>query len=145
MSTRDRETAPGQPTGPARAATVDDVRALTCKRLNAWWTVLLVDPVAVRLVHWTDRHTRITSDQVTWVSTLAGLGAAGRFARGDRGSLLAGARLYHLSFVLDCVDGIGPPPRQRHALRQLARLCPGPGPRGLLHRRADGRRAGAPA
>ena len=82
-----------------------DVRTLACKRADSWWTVLLVDPVAVRLVRWTARRTRITPDQVTWAALVVGLGAAGCFLRGGPGWLAAGALLYHLSFVLDCVDG----------------------------------------
>ncbi|MGP3982136.1 CDP-alcohol phosphatidyltransferase family protein [Streptomyces sp. KR80] len=82
-----------------------EVRRTTEKKRDAWWTVLLVDPVATPLVRWTAMWTRVTPNQITWLALLLGLGAAGCFAVGSWGWLLAGAALYHLSFVLDCMDG----------------------------------------
>jgi phosphatidylglycerophosphate synthase len=82
-----------------------DVREITHKKRDAWWTVLLVDPLATPLVRWTAVWTRITPNQITWLALFLGLGAAGCFAAGSWGWLAAGALLYHLSFVLDCMDG----------------------------------------
>ncbi|GHB06647.1 CDP-alcohol phosphatidyltransferase family protein [Streptomyces chryseus] len=82
-----------------------EVRRTTEKKRDAWWTVLLVDPVATPLVRWTAMWTRITPNQITWVALLLGLGAAGCFAAGSWGWLLVGAALYHVSFILDCMDG----------------------------------------
>ncbi|MFJ4713943.1 CDP-alcohol phosphatidyltransferase family protein [Streptomyces sp. NPDC088785] len=84
---------------------LSDVRRLTQKKRDAWWTVLLVDPVATPLVRLTARWTRITPNQITWGALLLGLGAAGCFAMGDWRWLIAGAVVYHLSFILDCMDG----------------------------------------
>ncbi|MQS08107.1 CDP-alcohol phosphatidyltransferase family protein [Streptomyces alkaliphilus] len=81
------------------------VREITQKKRDAWWTVLLVDPVATPLVRWTAIHTRLTPDAITWLALLLGLGAAACFALADWQWLLLGALLYHLSFVLDCMDG----------------------------------------
>ncbi|WP_308294243.1 CDP-alcohol phosphatidyltransferase family protein [Streptomyces sp. ST2-7A] len=81
------------------------VREITQKKRDAWWTVLLVDPVATPLVRWTAIHTRLTPDAITWLALLLGLGAAACFALADWRWLLLGALLYHLSFVLDCMDG----------------------------------------
>ncbi|WP_165986439.1 CDP-alcohol phosphatidyltransferase family protein [Streptomyces sp. YIM 98790] len=82
-----------------------DVKDITQKKRDAWWTVLLVDPVATPLVRWTAIWTRVTPNQITWFALFLGLGAAACFTRGTWGWLLAGALLYHLSFVLDCMDG----------------------------------------
>ncbi|MET8679621.1 CDP-alcohol phosphatidyltransferase family protein [Streptomyces sp. NPDC004647] len=82
-----------------------EVRRTTEKKRDAWWTVLLVDPVATPLVRWTAMWTRVTPNQITWLALFLGLGAAGCFAAGSWGWLLAGAALYHLSFILDCMDG----------------------------------------
>ncbi|MGY0019462.1 CDP-alcohol phosphatidyltransferase family protein [Streptomyces sp. cg35] len=82
-----------------------DVRRMTQKKRDAWWTVLLVDPVATPLVRVTARWTRITPNQITWGALLLGLGAAACFAMGDWRWLIAGAVVYHLSFILDCMDG----------------------------------------
>ncbi|WP_353945392.1 CDP-alcohol phosphatidyltransferase family protein [Streptomyces sp. HUAS MG91] len=84
---------------------LSDVRRLTQKKRDAWWTVLLVDPVATPLVRLTARWTRITPNQITWGALILGLGAAGCFAMGDWRWLIAGAVIYHLSFILDCMDG----------------------------------------
>ncbi|MDQ0992221.1 CDP-alcohol phosphatidyltransferase family protein [Streptomyces sp. V3I7] len=82
-----------------------EVRRITQKKRDAWWTVLLVDPVATPLVRLTAMRTRITPNQITWGALLLGLGAAGCFAMGDWRWLIAGALVYHLSFILDCMDG----------------------------------------
>jgi phosphatidylglycerophosphate synthase len=84
--------------------TLDDVKK-TYKRKDAWWTVLLVDPVASRLTVPVANHTGITPNQISFVSFLFGLGTAAAFAQGDHPMLALGALLYHVSFVLDCMDG----------------------------------------
>lgn len=85
--------------------TLDDVRARTYKTRDAWWTVLLVDPVAARLVRWTASRTRITPNQLTVCALLLGIGSAACFLQADWRWLIAGAIVYHLSFLLDCMDG----------------------------------------
>ncbi|MBJ7902951.1 CDP-alcohol phosphatidyltransferase family protein [Streptomyces sp. NPDC004549] len=82
-----------------------EVRRITQKKRDAWWTVLLVDPVATPLVRFTAMRTRITPNQITWGALLLGLGAAACFAQGSWHWLIAGALVYHLSFILDCMDG----------------------------------------
>ncbi|WP_106969315.1 CDP-alcohol phosphatidyltransferase family protein [Streptomyces bikiniensis] len=81
------------------------VQKLTCKKRDAWWTVLLVDPVATRLVCLFARFDWITPNRVTWAALFVGLGSAGFFLKGDYESLAIGAGLYHVSFILDCIDG----------------------------------------
>ncbi|MBW5422507.1 CDP-alcohol phosphatidyltransferase family protein [Streptomyces sp. BG9H] len=82
-----------------------EVRRITQKKRDAWWTVLLVDPVATPLVRSTAMRTRITPNQITWGAFLLGLGSAACFALGDWKWLALGAVVYHLSFILDCMDG----------------------------------------
>lgn len=84
--------------------TMAQVRA-TAKARDAWWTVLLVDPVALRLVAWSARHRWITPNRLTVVAFLVTVGAAAAYAQGSRWWLIAGAAAYHVAFVLDCVDG----------------------------------------
>ncbi|MGW0537187.1 CDP-alcohol phosphatidyltransferase family protein, partial [Streptomyces sp. NPDC003032] len=57
-----------------------EVRRITQKKRDAWWTVLLVDPVATPLVRFTAMRTRITPNQITWGAFLLGLGSAACFA-----------------------------------------------------------------
>lgn len=85
--------------------TLQDVQTLTYKRRDAWWTVLLVDPLASRLVVVTANRTSITPNQLTWAGLLLGACAAALFALARPWSMIVGAALFHLSFVLDCMDG----------------------------------------
>jgi phosphatidylglycerophosphate synthase len=82
-----------------------EVRRLVQKKRDAWWTVLLVDPVATPLVRLVAKRTRITPNQITWGALLLGLVAAGCFLQGDWQWLIIGAVVYHVSFILDCMDG----------------------------------------
>jgi phosphatidylglycerophosphate synthase len=82
-----------------------EVRRLVQKKRDAWWTVLLVDPVATPLVRLVAKRTRITPNQITWGALLLGLVAAGCFWQGDWQWLIIGAVVYHVSFILDCMDG----------------------------------------
>ncbi|MEV0319329.1 CDP-alcohol phosphatidyltransferase family protein [Streptomyces sp. NPDC050658] len=82
-----------------------EVRRITQKKRDAWWTVLLVDPVATPLVRLTAMRTRITPNQITWGAFLLGLASAACFALGDWQWLVAGAVIYHVSFIFDCMDG----------------------------------------
>ncbi|SEF97920.1 Phosphatidylglycerophosphate synthase [Thermomonospora echinospora] len=87
------------------AFTLEDVRSRTYKARDAWWTVLLVDPLASRLVKFTANRTGVTPNQLTTGALFLGLGAAACFATAETTWLLVGALLYHFSFVLDCMDG----------------------------------------
>ncbi|MEU3099132.1 CDP-alcohol phosphatidyltransferase family protein [Streptomyces sp. NPDC006967] len=88
-----------------RVPSLPEVRRLTEKQRDAWWTVLLVDPVATPLVRWTAMWTRVTPNQITWAALVLGIGAAACFAQGEWQWLVAGAVIYHVSFILDCMDG----------------------------------------
>ncbi|WP_159943141.1 MULTISPECIES: CDP-alcohol phosphatidyltransferase family protein [unclassified Nocardiopsis] len=91
--------------------TFAQVKEETYKAKDAWWTVFLVDPLAGRLVVWTANRTSVTPNQLTLGAGVLGLLSALCFAAPAVVSgqgwpwLLAGALLFHLSFVLDCMDG----------------------------------------
>lgn len=72
------------------------------KQVDAWTTVLLVDPVATRFADALVPVRWVTPTRVTVVAQLLGLAAAAAFGAG---ALAAGALLFELRFVLDCVDG----------------------------------------
>ncbi|HEY0530943.1 MAG TPA: CDP-alcohol phosphatidyltransferase family protein [Actinoplanes sp.] len=82
-----------------------EIRARTYKRRDAWWTVWLVDPLASRLVWLVSPWRVVTPNLLTTFAFVIGLGSAAAFWRGSYGWLLIGALLFHLSFVLDCMDG----------------------------------------
>ncbi len=84
---------------------LEEIRERTYKPRDAWWTVLLVDPLAARLVRLVAPYRRITPNVLTIIATVLGLLAAACFAGQTRWWLVAGAVLFHLSFVVDCMDG----------------------------------------
>jgi phosphatidylglycerophosphate synthase len=89
----------------AKRLALAEVRARTCKDRDAWWTVFLVDPLAVRLVRLVAPYRWITPNRLTTAAFVLGLGAAACFWEQSRLWLIAGALLFHASFVLDCMDG----------------------------------------
>ncbi|MFJ2030321.1 CDP-alcohol phosphatidyltransferase family protein [Streptosporangium sp. NPDC087985] len=84
-----------------RAYSLNDVHA-TRKRKDSWWTVYMVDPVACRLTLLVANHTAITPNGLTRLSLVLGMGSAVCFAFGQ---LVAGAALFYVSFMVDCMDG----------------------------------------
>ncbi|MEV7005598.1 CDP-alcohol phosphatidyltransferase family protein [Streptosporangium sp. NPDC051022] len=84
-----------------RAYSLNDVHA-TRKRKDSWWTVFLVDPVACRLTLLVANRTDVTPNGLTRLSLFLGLGSATCFAFGQ---LVAGAALFYVSFMVDCMDG----------------------------------------
>ncbi|MEV4345673.1 CDP-alcohol phosphatidyltransferase family protein [Actinoplanes sp. NPDC049596] len=89
----------------ARHYTLGEIRSRTYKDKDAWWTVLLVDPLASRLIRLVAPFRSVTPNRLTVLAFLVGLGSALCFWRASYPWLLAGALLFHLSFVLDCMDG----------------------------------------
>jgi phosphatidylglycerophosphate synthase len=84
---------------------IEGVRAATYKAKDSWWTVFLVDPYASRLVRRVAGYRWVTPNRLTLLGTALGFASAACFALADRWWLLAGAALFHLSFVVDCMDG----------------------------------------
>lgn len=82
-----------------------EIRERTYKVRDAWWTVWLVDPLAARLVWLVAPWRWVTPNRVTVTAFLVGVGSAVAFWGHDWAWLVLGAVLYHVSFVLDCVDG----------------------------------------
>jgi phosphatidylglycerophosphate synthase len=89
----------------ARRSSLQDIREQTYKARDAWWTVLLVDPLAARLVRLVAPYRWVTPNLLTLLAMLLGVASAGCFLAQDRWMLVAGALLFHLSFVVDCMDG----------------------------------------
>jgi phosphatidylglycerophosphate synthase len=72
------------------------------KARDAWWTVLVIDPIAGPLVRLVAPFHRITPNRLTLLSIVLAVGAAVAFANG---SLVVGALVYQASFLVDCMDG----------------------------------------
>ncbi|MET0423830.1 MAG: CDP-alcohol phosphatidyltransferase family protein [Actinoplanes sp.] len=82
-----------------------EVQRRTYRSLDSWWTVLLVDPHASRLVRLVAPYRWVTPNRLTMLAGLIGVGAAACFVQGGRWWLAGGALLFHLAFVVDCMDG----------------------------------------
>jgi phosphatidylglycerophosphate synthase len=78
---------------------------LGLKELDYFWTVVVVDPLAIPLVRLFARWGRPTPDQTSWISFLFGIVVGSAFAFGGRWGLVAGGILFYVSFAFDCVDG----------------------------------------
>ncbi|MFI6596452.1 CDP-alcohol phosphatidyltransferase family protein [Nonomuraea sp. NPDC050536] len=74
----------------------------TRKSRDSWWTVYLVDPIACPVALVVANRTRLTPNALTVISLALGLGSAACLAAQE---LAAGALLFYLSFMIDCVDG----------------------------------------
>nr|WP_223874252.1 CDP-alcohol phosphatidyltransferase family protein [Salinispora mooreana] len=89
----------------ASGVTVAEVQAKTYKERDSWWTVYLVDPLASRLVWLVARYPWVTPNRLSVAAFILGLGSAAAFAAATPGWLIVGAVIFHLSFVVDCMDG----------------------------------------
>jgi phosphatidylglycerophosphate synthase len=74
------------------------------KKTDAWSTVLFADPIGVPLARLLS-YTPIQPDAVTIASLIPALACVYFFWRGDALSLVWGALLFQLSWILDCTDG----------------------------------------
>lgn len=82
-----------------------DVEQKALKARDAWWTVLVIDPIVVRILPLLANRTKITPNQVTAISFLCGMLAVGFFLAHTPKALLAGAIFAELWFFFDCIDG----------------------------------------
>jgi phosphatidylglycerophosphate synthase len=81
---------------------VPDEVARALKPVDAWWTVVAIDPVASRLLPPLLRFRWITPNVVTGAAFLLGVAAVAVLASGH---FALGAVLYELRFLFDCLDG----------------------------------------
>ena len=89
----------------AQRFTLQEIRTRTYKDRDAWWTVWLVDPLASRLVWLVAPYRWITPNRLTVSAFFVGVAAAACFWQQSYGWLALGALLFHISFLIDCMDG----------------------------------------
>jgi phosphatidylglycerophosphate synthase len=75
------------------------------KDRDYWWTVLAVDPAAIPLARWLASRRLMTADQATLWSVAFAVPIGFAYATGTRSGLAAGALLFYLAFLFDCIDG----------------------------------------
>lgn len=86
----------------AVGASVPGAVAAGAKPLDAWWTVLVIDPVALRILPFLSGIAAVTPMRLTLVA--AALSAASVAAFVDE-QFIAGALLFQAGFFFDCLDG----------------------------------------
>jgi phosphatidylglycerophosphate synthase len=69
---------------------------------DAWWTALVIDPIALRILPWLVPRQRITPNGLSLASLVLALAAGGGFL--TKHYVLAGV-LFELHFFVDCLDG----------------------------------------
>jgi phosphatidylglycerophosphate synthase len=84
-------------------ATLADIKGKTLKPVDAWWTVLVIDPIAIRLLWVLIRvFPRATPHAVTSASLALGALSSCFYYMGF---FVWGALFFQLAFVMDCIDG----------------------------------------
>lgn len=84
------------------AGTRADLAHRGLKRRDFWWTVLVIDPIAMLLLPGVLRLRWLTPTRITFVALLLGAASVGAFAVG---AFVLGAILYQVRFLADCLDG----------------------------------------
>jgi phosphatidylglycerophosphate synthase len=87
---------------PTRRSLSDEERRQAVKPVDAWWTVLVVDPVVLRVLPWLRDLRWVTPTGLTVAGGLFGALAVVLFVVGH--PVLAGVA-YEVRFLLDCLDG----------------------------------------
>lgn len=83
--------------------TIREIKTRSLKPVDAWWVVLVIDPIAVRILWFLCRFwPSVTPGMVTTASLVTGVAAAFLYGKG---MFVWGALLFQVSFLLDCVDG----------------------------------------
>lgn len=74
------------------------------KARDGWWARVFISKASIRVVS-AIAETGVTPNQVTVVSLIVALAAAGLFYLATPGALIAGGVLLQVAFILDCADG----------------------------------------
>jgi phosphatidylglycerophosphate synthase len=73
--------------------------------LKSWWASIAILPLANRLVVLVANRTELTPNQITLISSLFRILAAGMFLQGEHWALILGGFSFQLAYLIDCVDG----------------------------------------
>jgi phosphatidylglycerophosphate synthase len=79
----------------------DDAKKVL-KAADSWWTVLIVDPIAVRLALFFANFTPLTPNFFSGCTIALSIVSGFLFAKQH---LIYGALVYEIAFIFDCIDG----------------------------------------
>lgn len=88
-----------------RRFSLEDIQRSVKTNTDTWWTVIVTDPISIRLLFLISNNTSITPNEISLVAILLVCVSAFCFTRGSYIWLVAGALIWQGSYVLDCVDG----------------------------------------
>jgi len=77
----------------------------SAKKIDAWWTTIIVDQIAIPLTYLFANFTNFSANQITIISKFLGFSSFYFFYQGTPRDIFIGALLFEISFILDCVDG----------------------------------------
>lgn len=72
---------------------------------KSWWAILVILPCARRLSLYLINHTNLTPNAITLFSFVFVPLAAWAYSMGTYAGLIAGAVLFEINYLFDCVDG----------------------------------------
>jgi phosphatidylglycerophosphate synthase len=75
------------------------------RKIDYWSLVFFMDFFAIPLAEFLHKNTKLTANQVTFLSGIAGTISAAFFFAGGYANLVWGAIFHELYFLFDCVDG----------------------------------------
>lgn len=82
-----------------------DVLKTLCARGHSWWGTLILEPLTLKPTLLIAKYTRIKPNHITILSLIFNVFSAVCFFQGTYLSLILGAFLFELSFILDYMDG----------------------------------------
>lgn len=83
--------------------TLLEIKKKTINYYASWWTILVIDPIAFRIVWLLQRAApKISPNLITSCSLVVGCLSAWQLASAN---YLIGGILYEIAFLLDCIDG----------------------------------------
>ena len=72
---------------------------------TTWWEIIFLNPFVYRLTWIIANYTRVTPNQITFMSFILGILSAYSFLYGTWHYMVLGAFLFEFSYILDCIDG----------------------------------------
>jgi len=84
---------------------IKEIQRKSLKPTDCWMTVLLLDPIAIRLVWLVANFTKLSPNQITVLQLPLVLTGSFFFFGGTHFYLFLGAIMIWIAYLLDCVDG----------------------------------------
>ena len=84
---------------------VKEIKQAATRKREAWWMVLVMNRIAVRLLWVIANYTKATPNQITTISLILSIPSAFCFLQNTFVYSIIGAFLFETAFLFDCMDG----------------------------------------